>query len=108
MAVVALVVFVVALAAIAVDFAHRTKVALIGAGLMVLIGVLDQEQAIEAIGWATLGLLAGMMIIVGLTEPTGVFTYLALQAARLSRGRPIRLLFLLAIVTGVFSAFLDN
>ena len=49
-----------------------------------------------------------MMIIVGLTEPTGVFTYLALRVAQLSRGNPVALLFLLAGVTGVLSAFLDN
>ncbi|MDH4176415.1 MAG: SLC13 family permease, partial [Thermoleophilia bacterium] len=86
MDVVAIVVFVVALAVIALEWAHRTKVALGGAALMVLLGILDQEAAIESIDWATLGLLAGMMIIVGLVEPTGVFTYLALRVAQLSRG----------------------
>ncbi|MDH4346489.1 MAG: ArsB/NhaD family transporter [Thermoleophilia bacterium] len=108
MDVVAIVVFVVALAVIALEWAHRTKVALGGAALMVLLGILDQEQAIESIDWATLGLLAGMMIIVGLVEPTGVFTYLALRVAQLSRGNPVALLFLLAGMTGVLSAFLDN
>jgi Na+/H+ antiporter NhaD/arsenite permease-like protein len=104
----AVAIFVVALALIAVEWVHRTKVALAGAVLTVLIGVIDQQGAIEAIDWATLGLLAGMMIIVGLTEPTGVFTYLALRVAQLSRGKPIALVFLLAFVTGVLSAFLDN
>jgi Na+/H+ antiporter NhaD/arsenite permease-like protein len=104
----AVVIFVCALALIAVEWVHRTKVALAGAALMILLGVLDQEGAIEAIDWATLGLLAGMMVIVGLTEPTGVFTFLALRVAQLSRGRPIALIFLLALVTGVLSAFLDN
>lgn len=108
MTIAAIVIFVATLVGVAVDFAHRTKLALAGAALVVLLGVIDQEQAIESVDWATLGLLAGMMIIVGLTEPTGVFSYLALQAARLSKGGPIRLLFLLAIVTGVLSAFLDN
>jgi Na+/H+ antiporter NhaD/arsenite permease-like protein len=75
---------------------------------MVIVGVLDQEHAVEAVDWNTLGLLAGMMILVGLTERTGVFTYLALWAAQLSRGRPFRLMFLLALVTGGLSAFLDN
>jgi Na+/H+ antiporter NhaD/arsenite permease-like protein len=74
----------------------------------VLVGAIDQDGAIEAIDWATLGLLAGMMVIVGLTEPTGVFTYVALRVAQLSRGNPVALLFLLAGVTGVLSAFLDN
>jgi Na+/H+ antiporter NhaD/arsenite permease-like protein len=108
MAVVASVVFLSALAVIALEWVHRTKAALAGAGLMVFIGVIDHEGAIAAVDWSTLGLLVGMMILVGLTERTGVFTYLALRVAQLSRGRPLRLVFLLSGVTGVLSAFLDN
>ena len=93
---------------IAFEWVHRTKAALVGASLVVLIGAIDQDRAIEAVDWATLGLLAGMMILVGLTERTGVFTYLALRVAQLSDGRPLRLVFLLAGVTGLLSAFLDN
>jgi Na+/H+ antiporter NhaD/arsenite permease-like protein len=105
---VAVAIFVGALAVVALEWTHRTKVALVGAGLMVLIGVLDQEHAIGAVDWGTLGLLVGMMVIVGLTERTGVFTYVALRVAQLSRGSPFRLVFQLAVVTGVLSAFLDN
>jgi Na+/H+ antiporter NhaD/arsenite permease-like protein len=105
---VAVAIFVAALALIAVEWVHRTKVALAGAALMVLIGVLDEEVAVESVDWATLGLLVGMMVIVGLTEPTGVFTFVALRVAQLSGGRPVILVFLLALVTGVLSAFLDN
>ncbi len=106
--VVAGLIFAGALATIAFEWVHRTKVALVGAGLTVVVGVIDLDQAVEAVDWATLGLLAGMMIIVGLTEKTGIFTYLALRVAQLSRGRPFRLVFLLSAVTGVLSAFLDN
>ena len=108
MAAVAIVVFLGALGAIAFDWAHRTKIALLGAAAVVVVGVLEEQQAIEAIDWSTLGLLVGMMIIVGLTERTGVFTYLALRVAQLSRGRTVRLIFLLSGVTGLLSAFLDN
>ena len=108
MDIVAVLIFVTALALIGIEWVHRTKVALAGAALMVLIGVLDQNRAIEAVDWATLGLLAGMMVIVGLTEPTGVFTFLALRVGQLSKGRPVALIFLLALVTAVLSAFLDN
>jgi Na+/H+ antiporter NhaD/arsenite permease-like protein len=104
----AVVIFVAALVLVAVEWVHRTKVALAGAALMVLLGVLDEEVAVESVDWATLGLLVGMMVIVGLTEPTGIFTFVALRVAQLSRGRPVRLIFLLALVTGVLSAFLDN
>jgi Na+/H+ antiporter NhaD/arsenite permease-like protein len=97
-----------ALLLLAIELTHRTKIALAGAGLVVLLGALEFEEAIEAIDWATLGLLVGMMIIVRLTERTGVFTYLALRVGQLSRGQPLRLTFLMAGVTGVVSAFLDN
>ena len=108
MDVVAVVIFLVALVMIAFEWTHRTKIALLGAAAVVLIGILEEHQAIEAVDWSTLGLLVGMMVIVGLTERTGVFTYLALRVAQLSGGRPMRLVFLLAGVTGVMSAFLDN
>jgi Na+/H+ antiporter NhaD/arsenite permease-like protein len=101
-------IFVIALAVIALEWVHRTKVALVGAGLMIVVGVLDEERAIEAIDWGTLGLLTGMMILVGLTERTGIFTYIALRVAQLAGGSPLRLIFLLSAVTGVLSAFLDN
>ena len=101
-------IFIGVLAAVALEWTHRTKLALVGAGLMVLIGVLDEDHAIAAVDWSTLGLLVGMMVIVGLTERTGVFTYLALRVAQLSRGRSLRLVVQLALVTGVLSALLDN
>jgi Na+/H+ antiporter NhaD/arsenite permease-like protein len=106
--IVAVAIFAAALAVIAFEWVHRTKAALVGAGLVVLIGVIELDVAIDAVDWSTLGLLVGMMILVGLTERTGIFTYLALRTAQLSDGKPLRLVFLLAGVTGLTSAFLDN
>jgi Na+/H+ antiporter NhaD/arsenite permease-like protein len=108
MALVAASAFAAALLAIAFEFGHRAKVALVGACAIVLTGAIGPDQAVEAIDWSTLGLLVGMMIVVGLTEPTGLFSYIALRVAQLSDGRPLRLFLLLALLTGVLSAFLDN
>ena len=108
MTAVAIAVFVAVLLVVAFEWVHRTKVALAGAGIIVIIGVIELEQAVESVDWETLGLLAGMMIIVSVTERTGVFTFLALRVAQLSGGRPLRLIFLLSGMTGVMSAFLDN
>ncbi len=104
----AVAVFVVALAVIASERAHRTKVALIGAVLVVLLRTIDQEHAIDAIDFNTIGLLAGMMLIVRLTEPTGVYNYAAIRAGQLSRGRPLAVVLSLAGTTALLSAFLDN
>jgi len=91
---------------------NRTIVAFAGAVLMVGLGMLfgfySEAQAIAAIDFNTLGLLLGMMILVALLEPTGVFQYLAVWAGRLSGGKPVRLLVLLGTVTTVLSMFLDN
>ena len=74
---VAIIIFGGALAAIASERVDRTKVALVGAVLVVLTQTIDQEHAIEAIDWETIGLLAGMMLIVRVSVPTGIITILA-------------------------------
>jgi len=104
----AIVIFVFALAVIASERVDRTKIALLGAGLMVVSQTIEQEQAIEAIDFNTIGLLAGMMLMVKLTETTGVYTYLAIRAGQFSRGRPLAVVASLAVTTAVLSAFLDN
>jgi Na+/H+ antiporter NhaD/arsenite permease-like protein len=104
----AVAVFVVALAAIASERVERTKIALLGATLVVLAGTLDQEQAIEAVDFNTIGLLVGMMLMVRMTETTGVYTWVAIRAGQLSRGRPVAVVMALGVTTAVLSAFLDN
>jgi Na+/H+ antiporter NhaD/arsenite permease-like protein len=101
-------VFVVALGIIAAEKLHRTKVALAGGVLVVASQTIEQERAIEAIDFNTIGLLAGMMLIVRLTETTGVYTYLAIRAGQLARGRPLAVVVALAGATALLSAFLDN
>ena len=104
----AIILFLAALAVIASERVDRTKVALTGAVLVLLTQTIEQDAAIEAIEWDTLGLLVGMMLLVKITEPTGVYTWLAIRAGQLSRGRPLAVVLALAITTGVLSAFLDN
>jgi Na+/H+ antiporter NhaD/arsenite permease-like protein len=105
---VAIALFVVALAVIASERVDRTKVALLGATLIVLTQTIDQDQAIEAVDFNTIGLLAGMMLMVKLTEATGVYTWVAIRAGQLSQGRPLAVVASLAVTTAVLSAFLDN
>jgi Na+/H+ antiporter NhaD/arsenite permease-like protein len=101
-------VFVIALGLIASDKLHRTTIALAGAVLIVATQTIEQQQAIAAIDFNTIGLLAGMMLIVRLTETTGVYTYLAIRAGQLARGRPLAVVIALAGATALLSAFLDN
>ena len=101
--------FVVVLAGIATELLNRTVAALLGAAVVVAFGVVEQnEAASEFIDWNTIGLLAGMMIIVAILNKTGLFEYLAIRSAQLGKARPGRILILLSLVTAFLSAFLDN
>jgi Na+/H+ antiporter NhaD/arsenite permease-like protein len=87
---------------------NRAIAALLGAGLMILLGVLDQEAAVRGVDFNTLGLLIGMMVIVAITRKSGVFQYLAIWAAKKADARPWGILLMLAAVTALLSALLDN
>ncbi len=105
----AVVVFVAVLVAIATEWVHRTVAALLGALVVVSFGVVEQnEAAAEFIDWNTIGLLAGMMIMVAVLGKTGLFEYLAIKSAQWGKARPGRILIVLSVVTAVLSAFLDN
>ncbi len=87
---------------------NRSVIALLGAGFTIALGVLNQEQAIAAIDFNTLGLLAGMMMIVGVSKKSGLFGYVAIRAAQIVRGSPAGIMMAFVIVTAMFSALLDN
>ncbi|MEZ4413198.1 MAG: ArsB/NhaD family transporter [Gemmatimonadales bacterium] len=99
---------VIAYIAIIADRVNRALVVGIGACLVIVTGVLSQDEAIRGVDWNTIMLLAGMMLIVGIAGRTGLFEYVAIHAVKLARARPAAILALLAIITAVFSALLDN
>jgi Na+/H+ antiporter NhaD/arsenite permease-like protein len=105
---IAILVFTGALAFIATERGHRTVIALVGGALVLLTGTINEQEALDAIEWEALGLLAGMMIVVRLTETTGVYTYVAIKAGQWAGGRPLPLVIALAVSTALLSAFLDN
>src|SRR5205085_4321798 len=86
----------------------RMAIALVGATLMLVTGVLSLEQAVspDAMDYKTLALLFGMMVVVGFLRLSGVFEQLSICAAK-HAGTPLGLL-ATTIVLGVLSAFLVN
>ena len=100
--------FVATYAVIISEKVNRAIVAGLGAGLMVTLGVLNQQTAISGIDFNTLGLLAGMMVIVAITRESGVFQYVAVWSAKKVKASPWGILLMLSLVTAVFSAMLDN
>jgi Na+/H+ antiporter NhaD/arsenite permease-like protein len=105
---VAVILFVATYSVIISEKVNRAIVALIGAGLMIVLGVLNQEAAIRGIDFNTLGLLTGMMVVVAISRRSGVFQYVAVWSAKKVKARPWGILVMLSLVTAVFSALLDN
>jgi Na+/H+ antiporter NhaD/arsenite permease-like protein len=105
-------IFLITFIAILRERVDRTILAMAGAGAMLVAGMLlgfySEEAALEAVDFNTLGLLLGMMVLVALLSGTGFFQYLAIFAAKQSRGHPWTLLLILGGVTTVLSMFLDN
>ena len=105
-------VFVGAYVLIATERIHRVAAALFGAGLMVVLGVVDAETAFfseeTGVDWNVIFLLLGMMIIVSVLKETGIFEYVAIWAAKRARGRPFAVMVLLVLITALASALLDN
>ena len=80
--------FVLTYAVIITERVNRAIVAGLGAGLMIVLGVLNQEQAVAGVDFNTLGLLTGMMVIVAITRRCGVFQYVAIWSAKRVEARP--------------------
>lgn len=95
-------------AVIVTERIHKTAAALIGGLAMILFRVIDQDEAFDAIDFNVIFLLVGMMVIANITAQTGAFEWLAIRSAKLARGNPAVVLVLLAAITAVGSAFLDN
>ena len=104
----ALSIFVIVYFFIISEIVHRTVIALLGAAVMIMSGILTQTKAISYVDFNTIGLLVGMMLIVNITAETGVFNFMALWSAQKVKARPLYLMGALALLTAVCSGFLDN
>jgi Na+/H+ antiporter NhaD/arsenite permease-like protein len=86
----------------------RTVAALLGGTALIVAGVLGQHEAVGFIDFNTLGLLAGMMLIVSVARKSGMFSYAAIRAAQLVRASPAGVLAIFALITALLSAFVNN
>ncbi len=111
-AVIAVAVFAAAYLFIATDRIHKTVVALVGAGLVLALGVVGSEDVFYSretgVDWDVIFLLLGMMVIVSVLRRTGVFEFTAIWAAKRAKASPRRVMVLLVLITAVASALLDN
>jgi Na+/H+ antiporter NhaD/arsenite permease-like protein len=87
---------------------NRSIIALLGGGMMIVSGVLSQDEAIAGIDFNTIALLTGMMVLVSISRRCGMFEYLAIWSSKRGRAQPWAMLLILSLTTAVLSAFLDN
>jgi Na+/H+ antiporter NhaD/arsenite permease-like protein len=87
---------------------NRSIIALLGGGVMIISGVLSQNEAIAGIDFNTIALLTGMMVLVSISRRCGMFEYLAIWSSKKGRAQPWAMLLILSLTTAVLSAFLDN
>lgn len=105
---------------IATEKIQKSVVALVGAALTLLLGLLPFHghydstagqyirSVFDYIEFEVIFLLIGMMILVHIASRSGVFKWMALQILKATKGHPKLVLFALAAFTAVASAFLDN
>ena len=96
----------------------KVTIALIGATLTIVIGLLSQDKGshgnfspdyfINFIDFNVIFLLVSMMIIVNIAAKSGMFNWVAKELLKFTKGNPKWVLFTLGLFTAVASAFLDN
>lgn len=102
---------------IATGAVHKTIVVMIGSGVTLFLAAAQGHLGghhgglpayVHMVEWSAVGIIIGATIFVELASQSGVFGYLSISLLKLSRGRPILLLFFFAFLTLLFAAFLDN
>ncbi len=103
---------------IATEKVPKVTIALAGATIAILLGLLSQEKGshgelnpnyfINYIDFNVIFLLVSMMLIVNIAARSGMFNWFATELLKLTKGKPKSVLFVLGIFTAIASAFLDN
>ncbi|HWQ76431.1 MAG TPA: ArsB/NhaD family transporter [Syntrophomonas sp.] len=104
----AAILFIIVYGIIISEKVNRTIIALCGGFLLIMLGILNQAEALDFVDWNTIFLLLGMMVIVGIARKSGLFEFMAVFATQRTGGDPVKVMIALAVVTAIASAFLDN
>ena len=102
------IIFVVVYVAVASEKFPRHWVALVGGCLLMVFGIMTPSDVVNAINWETLGLLAGMFILVSILTESGFFHWLAMATVRKVKYRPAPLFVVLILMATFLSMFMDS
>jgi Na+/H+ antiporter NhaD/arsenite permease-like protein len=83
-------------------------VALLGAGVLILISGLEHSDYLSSVEWDTLLFFAGLFVMVGALVKTGVVGQLARVATQATGGHALLTTMLILAVSFVFSGFINN
>jgi len=106
--IISLVIFVLVYVFIIFNILPRSSVSLVGAFLLVMLGVLEPREIVTSINWDAIGLIFGMFILVRMLTDSGFFDFLSVRVLKLTQGVPINVLIAFAILTGLLAAFMDS
>lgn len=103
---------------IATEKLPKVTIALFGAALTILIGLVSQSKSagdnlnphyfINFVDFNVIFLLVSMMIIVLIATKSGMFNWIANELLKMTKGHPVKVLIALGLFTAIASAFLDN
>ena len=103
---------------IALEKIPKVTIALLGAAITIILGLVSQTKAIDGVinsnyfinyvDFNVIFLLVSMMIIVSIATRSGMFNWIANELLRFTKGHPKLVLLTLGVFTAVTSAFLDN
>lgn len=101
-------IFLFAFLLIAFEVFDKSLIALFGSLLMIILGILSPEEALAAVDFHTILLLLAMMLLVNIASKSGIFSWLNVRIAKITRGNPLAIFLLFSLITALFSAVLDN
>ncbi len=106
--IISIIIFAVTMAAIMTESLHRSLAAVAGAILLIIFHILDLESFASYIDLNTVGILIGMMLFVSVVKTSGLFEYIAIKSAKISKGNPWLIMVMFFVITACLSSFLDN
>ena len=103
-------VFAVVILAIAVNVIDMTLAVMLGSSVLMVLGILTQEDIRNSIRTSEgmLSLLFGGMVVARTLKPTGIFEHISIRFLRATRGSGKRFLLLLVAMVAPICAFLPN
>ncbi len=111
-------ILILAYAFIATEKIPKVTIALLGGALTIILGLVSQSKMLNGainpnyfinfVDFNVIFLLVSMMIIVNITTRSGVFSWIANELLKFTKGHPVKVLAVLGVFTAVVSAFLDN